>query len=183
MLKSFQPQRYRNSTRNVSCSTHTTSATHIYITEKMKAAWRRTEVLQSKCAVTPLLKTKSTTAFLSVSTASIKAISVIQQQVKAVIKKKNKKKKKLCSSRFFFTFSCLWHKLCGGQARYVSTAAGNWKSEMRWDLYLQKKPNTVGFELCFERSCSTRLRRTAGKSNAETMSGTHGSPTCYKTPF
>lgn len=44
------------------------------------------KVVQSSCTVTSISKIKSTTAFLSVSTAPLKPITVIQQQRQALMK-------------------------------------------------------------------------------------------------
>lgn len=66
------------------------------------------KVVQSSCTVTSISKIKSTTAFLSVSTAFLKPIGVIQQQMQAIMKH-------FAALDFYGFLSPACKKVCSGQ--------------------------------------------------------------------
>lgn len=103
-------------------------------------------MVQSSCTVTSIGKTKSTTAFLSVSTASLKPISVVQQQMRAIMEH--------FTAVDLYGFLSPTYKVCSGQARYL--LLGLMGSEMR-SVCLHKKPKPVGFEPNFRRSSSPKM--------------------------
>lgn len=112
------------------------------------------KVVQSSCTVTSIAKTKSTTAFLSVSTASLKPISVIQQQMQAIMEH--------FAALDLYGFLSPTYKVCRGQARYLFL--GLMGPEMR-SIYLHMKPKTLGFEPNFTRSSSPMMM--AGNGNRD----------------
>lgn len=87
MLKSFQPQleivpeMYHNYIYGI-CNVHNMFTSP----KRSKVNDVGLKVVQSSCTVTSISKIKSTTAFLSVSTASLKPMGVIQQQMQAIMK-------------------------------------------------------------------------------------------------
>lgn len=70
------------------------------------------KVVQSGCAVTSVLKIKSTTAFLSVSTASLEPLSAIQQQMQAIMKH-------FAALDSYSFLSPTYRKVYSGQDRYL----------------------------------------------------------------
>jgi len=130
------------------------------------------KVVQSSCTVRSVSKIKSTTAFLSVSTAS-QPIGVIQQQMQAIMKH-------FAALDFYSLISSTYKKACSGQARYLFL--GLMGSEMRSVCICTRNPRLLG------------LNQTSGGVAAldsrgwlvmvlETMSVTCGSTVCSRSPF
>lgn len=105
-------------------------------------------MVQFSCKVTAISKFKSTTASLSVSTASLKPISVIQQQMLLKI----------------FMASFPLHARRGAVVRPGMFPGLMGSNELH--LCLHTNPKTAGFEPDFGRSCSSRLKRMAGSKRA-----------------
>lgn len=106
-------------------------------------------MVQSSCSVTAISKFKSTTASLSVSTASLKPISVIQQQMLLW--------NTLQLEIFMASFPL--HVRRGAVVRDLFPGLMG-SNELH--LYLHTNPKTAGFEPDLGRSCSSRLKRMAG---------------------
>lgn len=98
---------------------------------------------------------RSTTAFLSVSTASLEPVSATQQQMQALVKH-------FAALDSYGFLSPTNRKVQWSGQVLVSRADGIWNEVY---LYSLMKPQTVGSDPNSGRNCSSRLKRVAGNGN------------------
>lgn len=113
------------------------------------------KVVQSSCTVTS--KIKSTTAFLSVSTASLKPISVMRQQMQAITKH-------FAALDFYGFLSHTYEEVCSGQAR--DRFLGLMGSEMRSICTCTQNPRLLGLSQTLG-GAAALLKRMAGNGNGD----------------